>query len=273
MKAFHIGASIFLFVFCILLVCVTCKKDNSNPPPALPPLNSFIVDFSDFTSSSTGTLPQSLLKSTEVLSNYQAAALTVSYWNSILYLNTAIPAACFKEAFNHKGIYITTNTWEWNYSVADGANTITSRLQAILVTDSVKWKMYISASGDSLSLTDFLWITGTSSLAGTGGSWILNESPAIPNPLFSINWSRDNNLSGSIQYTYVKPGTDATGNYIKFETKDTALTLDHFYFIHKERPVNFDTKIQWNARTKAGRYYDINGWHCWDSGKLDVACN
>jgi hypothetical protein len=273
MKNLHLGKPVLLLILSFPIIYFACKKDNSNSPPPLPPQSSFIIDFSDFSSGLNGSLPHSDLKSTEVLTNYQTAALAVVYWSTILALETAIPTACFKEAFNHKGTYITKNTWEWKYNITIGSNNITSRLDANLLTDSVQWKMFISVAGDSLSITDFVWFTGTSRLDGTEGYWILNESPAIDNPIFLINWTKRNDLTKSIKYTYVKPDETATGNYIKFGTRDTALIYNIYYILHKERPIAFDTNIEWNSTSKAGRYDDINGWHCWDSGKLDANCN
>jgi len=273
MKNFIANKLFLLLILCFPIIYNACKKDNSNTPPPLPPQSSFIIDFSDFSSGLTGSIPQSTLKSTESLTNYQVAALAVTYWSTVLYLNSAIPIACFKEAFNHNGTYLTTNTWEWKYNLTIGASSITTRLQAKLLTDSIQWKMFVSVSGDSLSITDFVWLTGTSSLARTGGNWTLNESPSLPIPLFSIIWTRKNDMIGSVQYTYVKPDETATDNYIKFGTKDTSVTYNVYYILHKERPLTFDTKIEWNSITKAGRYNDINGLHCWDSGKLNASCN
>lgn len=133
--------------------------------------------------------------------------------------------------------------------------------------------MYISVTGDSLSITDFIWFTGTSAVNGTGGSWTVNESPSLPNPLFTIDWVKQTSMVASIQYTYVKPDESATGNFIKYGTKDTTQLNDAYYVLHQQNPVVYDVNIEWNARTKAGRYHDINGWHCWDASKNDINCN
>ncbi len=274
MKKFNRSKCAYFLFISFAIVAVSCKKDNSPSPPSLPPQSSFVIDFTNFSNGASASLPSVFTKSFEVLTNYQAAALKVGYWNTILYLKTAIPAACFKEAFKHKGSYLSTNTWEWKYNLTLETNNIAAKLQAKLITDSVQWQMLISVTGDSLAITDFVWFTGTSALDGSGGTWIINESPSLPNPLFSINWIKRNSQIGSVQYTYVKPGENATGNFIKFGTKDSTLVVNNVYYIlHNVNPVTYDIDIEWNSMSKAGRYQDINGWHCWDSGKLNINCN
>lgn len=86
----------FLFISS-LLIFTSCKKDNNPAAPALPPQMSFVIDFSDFSGISGASLPNSNVKSDQVLSNYQTAALTVGYWNTILYTRTAIPTACSRK--------------------------------------------------------------------------------------------------------------------------------------------------------------------------------
>jgi hypothetical protein len=274
MKKNNTLKSVYILFFGLLLITFACKKDNTPAAPDIPPQSTFIMDFSAFGNGTSESIPPSVTKSGQLLTNYQTAALTVGYWNTILYLKTAIPTACFKEAFNHKPSYLGSNSWQWKYSVAVGNYNVTSKLQAMLVTDSVLWKNMISVSSDSLNVTDFIWFTGISALNGGGGSWTINESPSLPNALFSITWVKRSNLIGSIQYTYVKDGEQATGDYIKFGTKDSSQVVNNVYYVlHKANPVAVDTDIEWNSVTKAGRYHDINGWHCWDSNKLDINCN
>jgi len=274
MKKINMFKCVYFLFISISIIALSCKKDNSPPAPSLPPQSSFVIEFSDFSNGVSGSLPFSVTKSVEVLSNYQTAALKVAYWNTLLYLKTAIPTACFKEAFNHKGSYLSTNTWEWKYDLTLGTNNITSKLQAKLVTDSVQWKMLISAAGDSVTITDFIWFTGISALDGSGGSWTINESPSLPNPLFSINWTKRNYQIGNVQYTYVKPGEPATGNYIEFGSLDSTLVVNNKYYkVYTVIPVPYTIEIDWNSASKAGRYRDINGWHCWDSNKLNINCN
>jgi hypothetical protein len=273
MKKSNSGLLSLLLVIIIPLAISGCKKDASHPAPELPPQSSFIVDFSDFSSNLKSSAGLSDLKSTETLTNFQTAAVMVAYWNTILSLYTAIPVACFKEAFNHKASYTSANTWEWKYNLSLGSKNISSQLQAVLLTDSVQWKMTISVTGDSLSIDNFVWFTGTSRLDGTQGYWVLNESPASDNPLFVIDWTKRLDLTKSVKYTYVKPDETATGNYIKFGTGDTTTTYNVYYILHQERPIVFDTNIEWNSTSKAGRYNDIDGWHCWDTNRLNINCN
>ena len=277
MKNFNIFKPVFLLIISIVLITNSCKKDNSPAAPELPPQASFIVDFSDFSNGASANLTTSVTKSVEILTNYQTAAITVGYWSTVLYLRTAIPAACFKEAFKHHARYLGSSAWQRKYTLSIGTANISAKLESRLITDSVQWKMMISVTSDSLNVTDFIWFTGISSLDGTGGTWIVNESPSLPNPLFAINWSKRTNLLRSIQYTYVKPGEVATGNFIKFGSKDTTFQVtnvyDLYYILHSVNPVPFDFEIDWNSAGKNGRYQDINGWHCWGTAKQNINCN
>ncbi|MFW5656673.1 MAG: hypothetical protein ACOC0C_03570 [Bacteroidota bacterium] len=260
--------SVLLSAMIVGGVFVSCEKNKENEAPVLPPENSMVMDFSDFSQQQKST------KSGEmILTNWGYAAFNVVFWNAVATVTSAVPVAAFTHSFEAEPSFLGDKVWEWSYSVPIGEHTYVSRLEGEVLTDSVEWRMYISLEGAEQA-GEFLWFSGRSASDRSGGWWVLNENPQTPNAILNIEWENLGDEQGSLRYTYVKPGTEEYGNYIEFSREQTDDSpYDSFYTIFNQKE-NKNLLIEWNSETKEGRVkqYGEDIWGCWDTELADVAC-
>ena len=98
----------------IFAVAVTsCSKDDDDGAPVMPPLESFQMDFSDFT-----VFPDTndVKKSMPAHRHFTYSFVTVSVWNLVTTVTLAVPAAVYMESFNHTPEFLGEDTWQWTYS-------------------------------------------------------------------------------------------------------------------------------------------------------------
>jgi len=253
----------------------SCKKDPGDPP-ALPPLGTMSIDFSNFESGKKGEPSISIPKGTQN-SNWEFAAGVAVIWNSIIYTTLAVPVASFQMASGKAPVYIENQTWEWKYTASVLAKTYTARLTGQITASSVVWKMYITLEGTG-GFTDFVWFEGTSELDGTSGQWILYQSPQSPVEILQIDWTKSGEAVGMIKCTYVKVGDQFKDSYIEYGL--TTGTLNAYYNIHYYNTSFqqfYDMNVEWSTTLKNGRvkcpaYFGNSNWYCWDSNYLNVTC-
>jgi hypothetical protein len=266
MKNLLINFLTILFLLSIGLV--SCKKENSEPAPQLPPESSFVMDFSGFANAND------TLNSREIASyqNWGHSFVSVTVWNAIITVGLAVPVAAFYESFNHQAVYHPDeNNWTWSYNFKAGGVWHEAELTGFFISDTVNWEMRITKDG---FYSDFLWYTGKNSFDRSGGYWILNENPDNPNELLQIDWTYEGGGIGDISYTNIKPGSPENGGYINYGTMAGDLT--RFYDIFNKGQDNL-TEIEWNHNDNHGRVADPGkfgdtNWHCWDVTLQDVIC-
>lgn len=259
------------------LIFLGCEKDEKSPQ--LPPEESMTMDFSAFTNPKSATL----VKESPSVTNYTYSALNVAFWNTILYVNMAVPVASFKTAFKHLPVKTAEKTWEWSYRVEGFGNDYLARLSGTIVNDSVEWEMHVQRTGTN-PFDEFVWYSGTSANDRSGGYWILNHSHTFQERLLKIEWNRDGSETGEIKYTLIREKNDARaveknkGAFIKHGITDDY--YNGYYDIHIfDVPDNkfIDVNIKWNRTTKEGKvkspdFYNDSDWHCWDSNGNDSDC-
>ncbi len=269
---------IILFMASLLIpVFWSCEEDDAEKAPVLPPVESMVIDFSNFSSTSKSTTE---LKTS---ANYGWAALTVYFWNISVGSVIAVPVAAYTNSFNHTPTYLGNNKWQWTYSVSGFASDYTARLTGELRTNDVKWEMYITKTGIG-AFAEFKWFEGTSSLDRNTGQWTLYHSPQFPEELLVIDWLRINGEFSQITYTYVRDLDDNretdnfNGSYLTYGSQDGYYNF--YYRVHAYAtsiPEFADTYIEWNSgefngHIKAYHIYQDNFWHCWDNMGNDVDC-
>lgn len=265
--------SLSLIVMVLFMGTTSCTKDEdtaeSNPAPEIPPSSTFAMDFTDFSNIDT-----TAYKNSQTYNNWGWAALNVGVWNAILTLTFAIPVASFYESFNHQGIWNPSEgKWIWSYNFMAGGVAHLAQLKASLVTEGVKWEMYISKTN---AFTDFLWYHGISNLTNTEGEWHLNENPNTPGEIILIEWHRNTlNNEADIKYTNVKTGAPENGGYI-FYGINTSIPYDAYYHIYGASADNLLT-MEWSRTNKNGHlsdelHFGDTDWHCWDEMLLDIVC-
>ena len=262
--------SVSIFLSLLLFFAITgCRTSDSDEAPELPPLSSFIMDFSDFIPDET---PKMTLDNTHL--NRNQAIVHIAVWNIITFVHMAVPVATFMEAFNHNPTEQSDGSWLWSYDVQVGLSTYTAKLYGKVSGIEVEWHMYVSKTGAG-GFSDFLWYSGTSHIAGVEGSWTINKMPTEPVPYVGIDWSTNSNGTAVTTYTNIVPDGPENGGYISHGTTQD-VPYNAFYHIYNKGLDNL-VEIEWNRITKAGRirnphHYGNSDFHCWNAMGVDIDC-
>jgi hypothetical protein len=259
----------------ILSLMTGCEKDKVTEPeaepPMIPPLSSFLMDFTDFISEGSAAKTQHD-QAVLTKNNWGWAALNVAVWNSLITLGLAVPVAAYANSFNDsQPDLLEDGTFVWIQEYTTQGKTYTAKLHGKLVGVTVQWKMYVSEED---GYQDFLWYTGESDLYANEGFWILNKSPSEPVSLLNITWHHNpESETGDIKYTNIEPGGPENGGYI-FYGINNGSPYDAFYDVYNMGKDNH-TLIEWNRTTREGRVKDMlhfgdDEWHLWDSDLEDI---
>ncbi len=271
-----------LYILFLLVVSAailqSCEKKGN--PPAVPPVETMLIDFSNFTSSTKSVATFESLSNPKAVPNYNwsVAATVAGVWNRLFYDNFSVPVEALRKAIENKPSYLANKKWQWKYSVNVLSVTYVARFTGQITSKDVKWEMYISRSGAG-GFAEFLWFSGTTALDGKSGQWILNESKDSQVPMLQIDWLKTATEVSSVKYTYVKSGNPMKNSYIEYG--HTTTSLDAFYTIHlydESRGTFVDLNIEWsttghNGRIQATAYFSDNNWYCWDGNGNDIQCS
>lgn len=270
----RIGRNSGMLVLTIIFTLFTttrCTKDETpapKPAPELPPTYTMAMNFSDFSDVDTNTY-----KSTYSYNNWGWAAGNVLVWNAVLTVTLVVPVASFYEAFNHEAVYDPdSDSWTWSYNFMAGGAVHLAELHASLVTEGVKWDMYISKNN---AFSHFLWYTGISNYQNAEGYWMMYNNPADPKEFLRIDWERDiPNNTAQIKYTNIIPDNEGYGSYIFYGHSGDP--MDAFYDIYKSN-LNDTINIQWSRTDKYGRvkdplHFGDTDWRCWDEMLMNTDC-
>ena len=264
--------TVFLAVL-LFAVLFSCSKDSTEPqetPPSLPPASVFLMDFESFPLSDQGDAPAGIAQQHQ---NWGWAATNVLVWNTVLFVNLAIPVAAFQASFQQQPVKLDDGSWMWSYSFPALGIQHTAKLKLSLENNLSHWKMYISRDGQ---YADFLWFEGEGDLGYSHGIWTVYSNPSTPAAYLEIEWSRNpQDSTCSMKYTNILQEDPNYGSYIRYGI----LSGDHYdayYTIYHQNVMN-STEIEWNRKTRAGRVYDVQhfedeDWHCWDEQLEDTEC-
>lgn len=253
-----------IYLLIVIYFFISCKKEDKEIIPAIPPVSTMSVDFSFLSANKSGLIE---------LTNWQYASVSLAVWNSLLKHNCAVPIVSFEKAVEQKAVYIDNNTWEWSNTFnADSVN-IKARLTGKQASDSVDWKLYISTIKLNKSSGDYLWIEGKSATDQTGGWWVIYENPSSPNPFIKIVWSKNSEESLN-RFTLIKPADPDYGQYLEYKTGEGLYNSRYMIKLHNDNSVN----IELNTASKEGRIKSVflfNNllWHCWDASLSNINCN
>jgi hypothetical protein len=262
-------------VILILSICFAgCKKDKGDPP-LLPPYESMIIDFSNFSSASKSAAPEPDVKGVNS-SNWEFASKVARGWEALINSTIGVPIASIKVTSAYDPGYLSEKTWQWSYSFTAAGQPYKAKLTGEIRSTDVLWKMYVTKEGPG-GYTDFLWFEGTSLPDRSGGEWKVKESNASQVVLFNIAWTYSGSAVNTVRYEYMKSG-NLNGSYIKYGPLSGS--LNSYYDIHYYESALAkvsDVDIEWNSSTKNGRVkstdYLLGDWYCWDSNKVNVACS
>ncbi len=253
-----IGLSIFVS-------CSSDKEDDPGTPPEIPPVESFIMDFSDFNETNVSNRQESQ-------AHWGVAAFKVGIWNVITAVTLAVPVASFANSVDSEPIYdseLEAFIWTFDYDFV--GRTYSSELRGRVDGSVVLWEMYISQEN---GFQDFLWFSGQSQLDGMGGAWTLNNSPENPGAFLEIDWSKESDEVGQIRYTNIS-GESGDGSYIEYGRIESS-EYDTYYTINNTETDNL-VEIEWNSVTKIGRikdpgFFEDEDYRCWDDQFEDTDC-
>lgn len=267
-----------IFTLFLAFISITgCNKDeNTEQSVTLPPYESMVIDFGNLTSTT---------KSANVVSqaNWTYSAVSVGFWNAVIWTTFAVPVTAFKAAFSQTPQKIDDTSWQWTYSVDGFTSQYTARLVGTLQSTQIDWKMYITKTGIN-GFDEFLWFEGTSNLDGQSGQWILYQSPTYPEKVVQIDWEKTGEEVGDVKYTYVRE-LDDNGQANTFKNSSLIYGLQDDFFdayvnvhVYSAQTSGFvDSQIEWSRTDYSGRvmseqYFDDTDWHCWDSTGADSIC-
>lgn len=272
----HVYKGIYFLQGVLLIVFLSCSKDSTQVnqvPPALPPESSFLIDFSDFSDTGGSSLLKPGDMSLLTHENWGWAATNVLVWNTVLFVNLAVPVAAFKASFQHEPVQQPDGSWLWSYSFPVGSTTFSAELYGALTSEGTQWDMYISKSN---GFNKFLWYTGGADLAYSQGSWTIFNHPDEPVAFLSIEWHRNlQDSTADIKYTHLASGEQQAGSYIYYGLTNN-FPYNAFYDIFHQANNNH-VNIEWNHQTKEGRikdpqHFQNSLWHCWNETLDDCEC-
>jgi len=236
-------------------------KNKENFVPELPPISTFVIDFSDFENDKT------LSENTKY--NWEYATSKVENWNILVTENIAIPIIAYSTAIsNHNQIYQGENKWLWEYTFGYDDSDYTAKLFGEINDDNTtNWEMFISKVGE---FKDFKWFSGES-FENDSVNWIVYNNPNDVEELLSINYS-----DLGLKYTNILANSTENGSYIIYG-KNNNLDLNSFFTIYNNSKNNL-TQIEWDSYNKNGRindegFFQDYNWHCWDEDFEDFECN
>jgi hypothetical protein len=273
---------ILALAFTGILLLPSCEKDNLTDPndpyagqeaPQLPSPATFILPISeDFQEEFSGGEELS----TRTINNWGHAVVNIVVWNTVLTAHLAVPVAAFYESFNHEAVYQGFGVWLWEYSVTDASGTYNAKLYGeLLVSEEVKWDMYVSKVG---GFQNVHWYTGITAWDESYANWTLNFNPDNPMPFIQADYQADNGSGvGAIRYTNIIPGNAGNGGYIEYrEGEYNGGEFNRAYDVFQVELDNL-LEINWNETDKHGRVKDFKkfgdyDWHCWDGNFQDTEC-
>ena len=89
----------------------------------LPPSESMIIDFSNFTANKKSAD----LKGTET-SAWEFAAAVSGVWSSLITKNLEIPITAYRFAKDYEPAYLGDSTWQWNYNFTVNTSSYKAKL-------------------------------------------------------------------------------------------------------------------------------------------------
>lgn len=256
-------------VVTVLLGTQSCNKESEEDRPELPPVESLLMDFSDFSSSAGGAKA-----SIESYVNFNHAFTSLTFWSSATTLTMALPVAAYGHALQQSPEYLGNNTWEWSYEFTWNSVSYKATLTGTRISNE-EFTMEMVIGLAALPGEGVLWFDGTVRYDHTHASWTIYSEGTVA--VLEIEWAMDYELGdGSLQYTYVKPDEEQTGSYLIYEYAPEEL-YDASFTVSLAAGT---TLVQWDTASKAGQVQDEvkfgdSSWHCWDSlanNLADISC-
>ena len=213
--------SIYLFfILGILFTLQSCTKEDikDNPQnlaaPSIPPATLFTIPTQTF-----GLVDnKNTISTRNDKSNWVHAGLNVLVWNTVVFVNTAVPIAAFGHSFDYDPVYLGDLTWEWAYQYQappeHGSKKYDVSLTGQYISDNkeVAWTMVVNETGNS---NKFTWYEGIVSEDHESGLFTINKDPLNPKPYMSLSFEKRNDLKDiTIKFSNVLANDPGNGDGI-----------------------------------------------------------
>jgi hypothetical protein len=258
-----------LLAVSLLIVSTSCDKEAVENRPELPPMESLVMNFSDFDA------PVAVTKASgEPHLHFNYAFSSLVFWSGASALSMALPVAAYAYALEQGVEYLGDNSWEWSYGFQWSGQDYTASLIAERINnEEFSLEMRIAAS--SMPEQAVRWFDGVVRYDHTRANWTIYRDGSIE--ILEVEWAIDFELGdASLLYTYVEQAMLETGSYIRYEYAPQEV-YDASFTVSLSAGIQL---IQWNTTTKEGRVQDEARfgdaeWNCWDTlenGLVDKVC-
>lgn len=175
------------------------------PQPDLPETSRLQFDFSFF------AVAHQLDKAAPGYEHFVNAYLRAAVLEETAHLVMAGPMAAFAAASSIDPIAHENGSWVWLYTWRQGADQTGIILRGRPEDDLVHWEMSLLARR---SPTGAQWLTGTTNVDGSRGSWVFHDLERADNPVSGeINW-------GPRYREFVSLEPHNQGNTLRFDDDD-----------------------------------------------------
>lgn len=253
----------------LLMFFVACESEPVDERPELPPVESMMMEFSDFEGQPGGT------KASEIsYNNFTHSYFSVFYWNLISAVTMTLPVAAYGHALQQEAIYVGDHTWEWSFDFNYEGTDYSAVLTASRISNE-KFSAEMKIGLAALPAQGMKWFDGEVRYDHSHAIWKLYKEGSVQ--VLEAEWHKDfESEAADLKYKYIEPEQEETGSFIIFnympqEVYDAAYTISL---------AAGSTEIEWNITSKEGRVKDEvkfgdTNWHCWDShanGLADRDC-
>ena len=271
-------AFLSILILSLLFISTSCDKEDIDNRPELPPVESLVMDFSDFQDNPADIKGLAVPGKgvAEAYVNFVHAYLNVSFWNAFTTGSLLLPVSSYAYALQQTPEYAGNDTWKWSYQfdidVLELSYTATLTGKRI---DNETFSMEMNIALTSLPAVKFTYFDGVCRYDHTHAEWNLYKNVnGTSVKTIEVEWDKDF-VAGdaSLRYTYVEPGQVETDSYILWEYTPGADYNAAYTISLATGMIN----IEWDTTTKAGRVkdpanFEDDAWHCWNDLLVDITC-
>jgi len=267
-KQIRVGYAVVLTA-ALMFATLSCDKEPVDQRPELPPVESMMMDFSDFSeqpATSKGTINSH--------QNFTRSYFTVGFWNISATVVSALPVAAYAHALQQEAEYLGDNTWEWSYDFSLNGASYAATLNAMRLSNE-EFSVDMSIAMSAFPNQGVKWFDGVVRYDHTRADWTFYKDGEIP--VLEIGWNKDfETEAADLTYTYAEPDQKESSSFIMWKYLP-GMPYDAAYMVSMADGV---CDIQWNTSSLEGRimepvFFGDNAWHCWDShanGLADIEC-
>lgn len=256
----------------VAVFALNACDDSAGPPgspPTMPPAASMQIDVTFFDGGAFASADQT---GGLAGSSFIAAALAVGVARTATFLALAPPAATYLAALSQDPVFV-DGAFHWQYSTSGSGYSYQVDLSAEPVGSQSFWEMRVTSATHVPPLNDFLWVSGTASLAADQGVWHLfdESNPGTPTEIIRVEWTYESESNKSLILTNVSAASADVGDRLEFSVNGDINTVRF-----NDASAGTEAVVQWNSVTNAGfiEAPNVNGGvrACWNANLENTVC-